>query len=1219
MNEQKFVNRYKVIAKIGEGGMGTIWKVFDEVDKKEVALKEIKLADEDRSGAKEGSRVSLTTPKTGYTESELRFAEEFRTMTKLQYPFTLKVFDYGVLLNGNRYITMEIVEGENLRDRVKNQKLDFQEIYRILIQLSQTLSFIHSRLYVHRDIKSENIMITKDGPIKLMDFGLMDQLGVASDGTITGTIQYLPPEVVKSGVINESSDLYSVGVLAYELATGEFPFSGKSIMDVVRMHIKDAPKPPHELRADIPEELEKIILKLLEKEQSNRYENASKLIEDLSKLSNEEIVVETKEQRGSYLFCSELIGRAEETTKLREVFEDIKSCKGKSVFVGAPAGVGKTRLLQEFKLETQLAEVPFLEGFCIEQGMNAYQPFREALKPVFPMTPKNILDKYGPVLVKVFPELEKKGFKAEPVLEELGEKSLIYENVTKWLKEVSSENPLAICFEDLHWSDTATLGLLNACIRELRESPILIIGTYRDDEVDETSSLYQTLEENITIPLTLTTLNKENIAVLVGAMLGKVDLPEEFLDELDKITGGNPYFVTETIRSLIDSQQIKLEYGKWILIGSASTLELPTSIESTVSRRLDLLSKEAYDIAQIGSVMGRELNVALLESISTFSRDVLFSALDELVERQFIKREDRRYTFTHDRVRETLYSEINEARKREIHEKVGRIIERGNKANVYSVINILAYHFSRGESKEEAVKYLIMAADGLVQKASYVEAIDLYNDATDILETIDYPDKQEVLFVTREKLVFINSYAVKPDICAKACEKNFETLFELGGGEKTVKKQINIMKFMLKIVNALPGGLPDAVKGLLMKEYPPNVLPKKKDYMHILTKLIEFNFMYTASFFFLGHYAKALANMENVEKNILPERNSIPHACLLAARQTIFCGTAKYGLGKREMDMAIPIFTKYESKLNWLQQFLYTSTLFWINNHTTCGGGREQSKEHRDKALELAEKYNFVEWMGWQAITDHVLETIHGRIPERENAYENVCDISKRMGRPFGLETWIYAWRSLYAFRTGYFDDARKAVAIIKRIEKQEVGAQLGYAQLTDCLLLIEAGKIEEAFPQLEGYVKLHREHDLMPFGETLYEMAMLYLQLGRTEDAKPLLDELLERASGDVYTNYNHQIMSYRAMGYLAMKEKDYESAQEKFGKSLEIAERQNIELQMGLTNRAYAEMYVELTQHSLAKEYVNKASEIFSNTGNEYLLKKLDDIISKINSSGS
>ncbi|MFN4151949.1 MAG: serine/threonine protein kinase, partial [Candidatus Sericytochromatia bacterium] len=260
MTEQVLANRYKVIRKLGEGGMGTVYQVEDTLTKEVVAFKIL-------------SKQIADSPET-----ILQFKHEFRVMNKLKHPNTVNVFDYGIMPDKSPYLTMEVVPGNELTD-LKN--LDYKEIARILIQLCQALSFIHSRLMVHCDIKPENIRVKEDGSVKLMDFGLMNQMGLRSNGQITGTVNYLPPEIPTGGVINAGSDLYSVGVVAYELVTGKLPFEGASVLEVIRAHINSDVVPPKKYKEDIPEQLEQVILKLLEKKPENRYQTASEVIADL--------------------------------------------------------------------------------------------------------------------------------------------------------------------------------------------------------------------------------------------------------------------------------------------------------------------------------------------------------------------------------------------------------------------------------------------------------------------------------------------------------------------------------------------------------------------------------------------------------------------------------------------------------------------------------------------------------------------------------------------------------------------------------------------------------------------------------------------------------------------------------------------------------------------------------------------------------------------------
>ncbi|MFN3431123.1 MAG: serine/threonine protein kinase, partial [Candidatus Sericytochromatia bacterium] len=183
-------NRYRVLGELGRGNMGAVYRVADTLEgDRLMALKVIQAP-------------GAITP-----ELRLLFKEEFRAMTKLRHPNTISVFGYGELDEKSQYLTMEIVPGAELADVIGRKPMALDAVYPLLVQLLQALGFIHSRLYVHHDIKAQNIRLRDDGTLKLMDFGLMCQLGRPALGRrVTGTPGYLPPEIVKGGVINASTD-----------------------------------------------------------------------------------------------------------------------------------------------------------------------------------------------------------------------------------------------------------------------------------------------------------------------------------------------------------------------------------------------------------------------------------------------------------------------------------------------------------------------------------------------------------------------------------------------------------------------------------------------------------------------------------------------------------------------------------------------------------------------------------------------------------------------------------------------------------------------------------------------------------------------------------------------------------------------------------------------------------------------------------------------------
>ncbi|RYY00396.1 hypothetical protein EON78_01285, partial [bacterium] len=688
LNENGVTVRYNVIKKLGEGGMGAVFQVEDTLNNNVVAFKIL-------------SKQIAESPET-----LLQFKQEFRVMNKLKHPNTVNVFDYGIMPDRSPYLTMEVVPGHELAD-LKN--IDFKEITRILTQLCQALSFIHSRLLVHCDIKPQNIRIKEDGSVKVMDFGLMNQLGLRSNGQITGTVDYLPPEIPTGGIINESSDLYSVGVLAYEMVTGKLPFIGESILEVIRAHINSPVVPPSQLIADIPPQLEKVILKLLEKSQQDRYKNASEVIADLVELSGEEVINESIEQKRSYLNSSVLVGRDTELKTLESALNMVNKNHSRAVFVGAPAGVGKSRLVQEFKLQVQLAEHPFLTGHCFEQGMSAYKPMADAFKQILPLTSKEELEKYGNVLVKILPELREKGFEPLANLEGISEKLRLFDTITAWLSDVANRETLVIFIDDLHWIDQASIDLLNTCIRDLRKSRIMFMGTFRDDEVPAGHPMWQTVEEELTSLVKLEPFTTEDIRELIKAMLGSIELKLEFLEKVKNATGGNAFFISEVMRYLVEESILQIKFGTWHLPADYTSWELPTSIEATVNRRLNSLSPKAMELIRLAAVAGRKLRLSLFKAVSGWDEEDIFSAIDELIERQFLNSLDHEYLFPHDRVRETLYDSLEEDKRKDLHEKVAETIENENLNQLINVSGELAYHYSRSNDQKKAAKYLLMA------------------------------------------------------------------------------------------------------------------------------------------------------------------------------------------------------------------------------------------------------------------------------------------------------------------------------------------------------------------------------------------------------------------------------------------------------------------------------------------------------------------------------
>jgi serine/threonine protein kinase len=258
-----------VVEEIGEGGMGKVYRVFDKKIHEMVALKIIK-------------------PEIG-TDKEIveRFSQELKTARKIAHRNVCRMFDIGEEA-GTQFITMEFVTGEDLRSLIKRiGQLTIGKTIDIAKQICEGLAEAHAMGIVHRDLKPQNIMIDREGKPKIMDFGIarfFRTKGVTAPGTIIGTPEYMSPEQAEGKEADQRSDLYSLGIILFEALTGKVPFEGDTPLSIAIKHKTETPPDPRKLNPQIPEDLDRLILKCLEKEKGKRYQTASEIMAELDKI-----------------------------------------------------------------------------------------------------------------------------------------------------------------------------------------------------------------------------------------------------------------------------------------------------------------------------------------------------------------------------------------------------------------------------------------------------------------------------------------------------------------------------------------------------------------------------------------------------------------------------------------------------------------------------------------------------------------------------------------------------------------------------------------------------------------------------------------------------------------------------------------------------------------------------------------------------------------------
>ena len=260
-------NRYEIIEKVGNGGMATVYRATDLVLKRYVAVKIL--------------RDEFTTDE----EFIKRFETEAQSAARLVHPNIVSIFDVGVD-NGIYYIVMELIKGKTLKEIIVEERgpLPWKWSVNVAIQIASALEMAHKNNIIHRDIKPHNIIITEDGIAKVTDFGIAKAVSnstITAFGTTIGSVHYFSPEHARGGYTDAKSDLYSLGVVMYEMVTGKVPFDADTPVSVALKHMQEEPEPPIELNSHLPEAINKIILKALKKDPMYRYQTATELLDDL--------------------------------------------------------------------------------------------------------------------------------------------------------------------------------------------------------------------------------------------------------------------------------------------------------------------------------------------------------------------------------------------------------------------------------------------------------------------------------------------------------------------------------------------------------------------------------------------------------------------------------------------------------------------------------------------------------------------------------------------------------------------------------------------------------------------------------------------------------------------------------------------------------------------------------------------------------------------------
>ena len=454
---------------------------------------------------------------------------------------------------------------------------------------------------------------------------------------------------------------------------------------------------------------------------------------------------------------SPLVGREQELALLHDCWQGAQAGHGGLVLISGEAGVGKTRLVEEFANRLRWQGVRVLWGRCYEfERVLPYQSIAEALRTILPtVTSAELADlaswavaevaRLVPEITEHYPDLG-----APTSIPSDQEQARLFDGVARFLAGLSSHGTLLIVLEDLHWATESTLQLVHYLARQLAGHPVLTVGTFRPEMVGQEHPLLalqrQLKREGLCQPLHLPRLSPEAVEAMVLEMSGAGEAVVHLAGRLYRETEGNPFFLMEIVKALFEMGMVRLEERAWkgnFAQISEGELPLPAGMSEAIQARVRSLNEDAQEALRLAAVLGREFDFDLLNAVWGRGEEVTLEALDDLLRHQLVDEGSgamgRDYAFTHHKIQEVIYAGMPRRRQQHTHARVGMAMERlyGPQAEVLA--GELAYHFEQGREldkaqTERAITYLLQAGDRARGQYAFQEAIDYYQRALALLK-----------------------------------------------------------------------------------------------------------------------------------------------------------------------------------------------------------------------------------------------------------------------------------------------------------------------------------------------------------------------------------------------------------------------------------------------------------------------------------------------------
>jgi predicted ATPase len=912
---------------------------------------------------------------------------------------------------------------------------------------------------------------------------------------------------------------------------------------------------------------------------------------------------------------SPLIDRVKEMDLLKEAADKAISDQGGLIFLYGEAGIGKTRLTKEVRAYARQRGMQILYGRCLAlfrmDGVPPYSPWKEVIKEYLQISTPEQLQRavgyYPGEIYKIVPEIRQKlvTFSESPPLSPDFERDRLFEAVSQFVTNISKMAPLLVVLDDLQWADSSSLLLLHYLARGVYRENLLLLGAYRDTDVEEKHPLSPVLTElnraRLLQSVQLKRMSHAEVTEMIKQILGQSDVPEEFCKIVYEKTDGNPFFVEEVIASLKEEGAIVREDDKF-KISEVSAIEFPKTVKDVLKARLGRLDEECQQVLTMASFVGNDFTFEILREVTGIEENKLLQLMEKILKTGLLRCRvalwEDACSFADVLVRDVLYEEVNPLRRKKLHNVVGCALEKVYSGKISEHLGELASHFLESGDKDKALDYFLKAGEKAANIYANNEAASYYQSALRLLEEKEgsFQERARVFEVLGDIKGLVGDY----DACLKCWDEALKVLEQLGEKEKVAR----LSRKTAYVLWVKTGNLEKAKEYFCKAQEILEAQPESSELASLYADMAEMQWRS-----FRMDEASAL-----VEKALQIAKKSnayqiLANSYLVLAKIICMDNRRKASECSEE---ALKIALEHGFVNTAVDAYSSLANPFFGSDNI------EKRLDYAQKGYELAKKVGAVTAQSWIGVN---LSGIYRGMGDTDSALplsEESVALNRKTGNLHYLALSLLNLGHLYA-ELGEWDKSEEYLkeALMVAQKTNDVAA-IGNITITTAFLLFEKGDYAEARESIQkayNQAALARMFQSVIGGAPL--LAHASIELGELEKAENIINNMQQRAQEQkMHEPLAH---AYEIRGKLFRVQKKWNESIEYYEKSLQehraaSTMHWNVYIFAKRFLWEYAQVYVERNQEGdkqKALNLLNQALEIYQKM---YAKKEIDKVKAQI-----